>query len=179
MDNLKEAFEDLIKDIYNAEKQLIKALPKMAKKATSPDLKKAIETHLAETEDQAAKVEQVATDLGFKPTGMVCKAMQGLVEEAEEHLKEGKPGHTLDAVIIAAAQKVEHYEMANYGTARTWARHLGYDAQVTVLQGILDQEQATDHKLTDLAEAKINDLAEEGDEAAKPAAKSKSKASVK
>jgi ferritin-like metal-binding protein YciE len=172
MENLNEAFQDLIKDIHNAEKQLAKALPKMAKKATSADLKKAFETHLAQTEEHATKVQQIAEDCGFKPTGVVCKAMKGLIEEADEHLQEGKPGHTLDAVMIAAAQKVEHYEMANYGTARTWAKQLGFDKVVPVLQGILDEEQATDELLTNLAVSHLNQEAEAGDKEAPTTKKS-------
>jgi ferritin-like metal-binding protein YciE len=172
MKNLDEAFEDLIKDIHNAEKQLTTALPKMAKNATSPDLKKAFETHLKQTEEHVQKVEQVAQMCGFKATGVVCKAMQGLVAEADEHIKEGKPGHTMDAVLIAAAQKVEHYEMANYGTARTWAKTLGFKEAVPILQGVLDQEGETDQLLTKLAESHLNQEAEAGDS-------TKSKASVR
>ncbi len=159
MDNFKDAFEDLIKDMYNAEKQLIKALPKMAKAAQSEQLKAGFTEHLAQTEEHARRLEQVAETCGFKPTGKVCPAMKGLVEEADEHIKEGKPSPLKDAVLIAAAQKVEHYEMANYGTARAWAELISQPKCAQLLQETLREEEMADEKLNMLAEGGINQQA--------------------
>ncbi len=156
MDSLKEAFEDLIKDAHNAEKQIIKALPKMIKKTSSTELRQGFELHLEQTNEHAKKLEEISQICGFKPTRKVCPAMKGLIEEADEHLKEGKPGPVLDAVMIAAAQKVEHYEICGYGTAKAWAEQLGYTEVVPIIQSILDQEEATNHKLNQLAEGGIN-----------------------
>ena len=147
MNNFNDAFEDLIKDMYNAEKQLLKALPKLAKNTTNEQLRMGFQEHL-----EPHQPEQC----GFKPTGKVCPAMQGLVEEAQEHIKEAKPSPLLDAALIAAAQKVEHYEMANYGTARAWAEVMGQTQAAQVLQQILEQESATNEKLTQLAEGTVN-----------------------
>src|SRR4051812_39194290 len=105
MNSFSEAFEDLVKDMHNAEKQILKALPKMAKMATNEQLRQGFEEHLMQTEEHVRRLEQVAQSCGFKPTGKVCPAMQGLVEEAQEHMKEGKPGPLMDAVLIASAQK--------------------------------------------------------------------------
>ncbi len=111
MENLQELFEDTIKDLYNAEKQFLKAMPKMMKVAQSPKLKTAIEAHIAQSEGQVQRLEKVAEMGGFKTSGKECKAAKGLVEEASEHLEEGQPGATMDAAIIASAQKNEHYEI--------------------------------------------------------------------
>jgi ferritin-like metal-binding protein YciE len=156
MNTMDELLEDMIQDLYNAEKQLTKALPKMAKKCTNDDLKKALETHLKETEGQVEKLEQVCKDLGIKPTGKVCKAMQGLIEEGEEVLSDGKPSPIMDAGIIGAAQKVEHYEIAGYGTARTIADQLGHMKAAKNLEQILEQEKAADAKLNDIAMKSVN-----------------------
>ena len=156
MSSFQDEFEDLIKDMYNAEKQLIKALPKMAKAATNAQLRQGFEEHLQQTEGHVQRLEQVAQAGGFKPSGKVCPAMQGLVEEANEHIKEGEPGPVLDAVLIASAQKVEHYEICSYGTAKAWAELLGQQEAVQLLQQTLQEEEQTDEKLNQLAEGGIN-----------------------
>jgi ferritin-like metal-binding protein YciE len=166
MTTLNEAFEDLIKDIHNAEKQITKALPKMIKKCENEQLRQGLEQHLAETNDQIQKVEQVCKELGIKPTGEVCQAMQGLIEEGDDHLQRGKTGPVMDAVIIAACQKIEHYEICAYGTARAWAEQIGCDKSVIqALDGILKQEEMTDQKLNTMALDKVNKAAAEMDSA--------------
>ncbi|MES2593429.1 MAG: ferritin-like domain-containing protein [Bacteroidota bacterium] len=153
---LMKLFEDSLKDIYWAEKALTKALPKMVKNATSEELIQAIEDHLEETEMQVQKVEQVFEVIGKKAQAKKCEAMAGLIKEAEEIMKECDKGGMRDAGIIAAAQKVEHYEIASYGTLRTFAELLGLNEAVTLLQEILDEEKGADEKLTQIAESTIN-----------------------
>jgi ferritin-like metal-binding protein YciE len=163
---LMKFFEDSLKDIYWAEKALTKAIPKMAKKATSDELVTALEDHLAETESQVERVERVFDIIGKKASAKKCEAMNGLIKEAEEIMKETEEGAMRDAGIIAAAQKVEHYEMATYGTLRTFAKTLGLDEAAQVLESILDEEKNADAKLTEVAEATINvQAAEELEEA--------------
>ncbi len=152
---LHDLFEDQIKDLYSAENQLIKALPKMAKNATNPQLRAAFERHLEETRNQATRLEQIAEELDFTPKGKKCVGMEGLIEEGKEVMSEFDED-TLDAGMIGAAQKVEHYEIASYGTARTLAQLLGLDAAAALLQETLDEESATDEELTALAEEEIN-----------------------
>ena len=156
MDSLKDLYVDELKDLYNAENQLLKALPKMARKASSPDLKRAFQEHLGQTERQVNRLEKIFKGLGEKPTGKTCKAMKGLVEEGKEIMEEKGDDAVLDAALIGAAQKVEHYEIASYGTARTFASLLGEEDAVTALQQTLDEEAATDKKLTALAEGLVN-----------------------
>ena len=156
MDSLKDLYIDELKDLYNAENQLLKALPKMAKKASAPELKRAFQEHLGQTEQQVNRLEKIFKGLGEKPTGKTCKAMKGLVEEGKEIIEEKGDGSVLDAALIGAAQKVEHYEIASYGTARTFASLLGEEEAVTALQRTLDEEAATDKKLTALAEGLVN-----------------------
>jgi ferritin-like metal-binding protein YciE len=176
---LMKLFEDELKDIYWAEKALTKALPKMAKKATNEDLIAALENHLEETEGQIEKLEQVFEAIGKKATAKKCEAMAGLVKEAEEIMKEADEGAMRDAGIISAGQKVEHYEIATYGTLRQFAKTLGLNDAATLLGEILDQEKAADEKLTEVAEATINmqaaseDEDEEAPKKAKKAAKKK------
>jgi ferritin-like metal-binding protein YciE len=153
---LMKLFEDSLKDIYWAEKALTKALPKMAKKATSSELIEAIENHLEETEEQVQKVEQVFEIIGKKAVAKKCQAMDGLIKEAEEIMKESEDGAMRDAGIISAAQKVEHYEIATYGTLRTFAQTLGLDDAVGLLDEILEEEKSADEKLTDVAVSTIN-----------------------
>jgi ferritin-like metal-binding protein YciE len=153
---LMKLFEDGLKDIYWAEKALTKALPKMAKKATSEELIAALEDHLKETEAQVEKLEQVFEVIGKKATGKKCEAMAGLVKEAEEIMKESDKGGMRDAGIISASQKVEHYEIATYGTLRTFASTLGLEDAATLLDEILEEEKAADMKLTEIAESTIN-----------------------
>ena len=153
MENLQELFEDTIKDLYNAEKQFLKAMPKLLKAAQSPELKRSIENHIAQSEVQVQRLEKVAEIGGFKPTGKVCKAAQGLVEEADEHVEEGKPGPTLDAAIICCAQKNEHYEICSYGTVLAWAKLLGNSEISSLLEETLKEEEQTDEALSGVATA--------------------------
>ena len=149
-------FLDTLKDIYYAEKKILTALPKMAEAASHAELKKAFEQHLKQTEGQVQRLETIFESLGEKPTGKKCVAMAGLIKEGDELIKEGLEPDVLDAALIGAAQKVEHYEMAGYGTARTWAKRLGEQEACELLQQTLEEEAATDQKLTKLAEPKIN-----------------------
>lgn len=155
-DTLKELYIHELKDIYSAEKQLIKALPKMAKAATHPELKAGFETHLEETKEHAVRLEKLLASHDESTRGPKCKAMEGLVEEGAELIEEEGDPEVLDAGLIMAAQKVEHYEIASYGTARTFAKILGDDAGAKILQTTLDEEGATDKKLTKLATSAIN-----------------------
>lgn len=156
----KKTLDDLflhnLKDIYNAEKQLIKALPKMAKGATSENLRMAIQEHLQETVGQVERLEQVFQILNVGARGIKCAAMEGLVEEGAEVLEDDMEDQVRDAAIIAAANKVEHYEIASYGTLVAFARLLGHTEVEQLLQATLDEEKAADQKLTELAESEIN-----------------------
>jgi len=153
---LEELLVDELKDLYSAENQIIKALPKMAKAANSPELRRAFERHLEETRKQVDRLEQVAEALDFRLTGKKCKGMEGLIEEGKEIMSEDLDDNAMDAGLIGAAQKVEHYEIAAYGTARAHAAMLGYNKAAKLLQQTLDEEGATDKKLTALAESVIN-----------------------
>jgi ferritin-like metal-binding protein YciE len=153
---LGELLVDELKDLYSAENQIIKALPKMAKAASSPDLKRAFERHLEETRRQVERLNQIGESLEVKLTGKKCKGMEGLIEEGKEVMEEDFDDDTLDAGLIGAAQKVEHYEIAGYGTARTHAEMLGYSKIAKLLQQTLDEEGAADKKLTQIAESVIN-----------------------
>ncbi|MDQ3111154.1 MAG: ferritin-like domain-containing protein [Bacteroidota bacterium] len=153
---LMKLFEDELKDIYWAEKALTKALPKMAKNATSPELVKAIQKHLKETEGQVKNLEKVFRLLGKKPQAKKCEAMAGLIKEGGEIMKESDKGGMRDAGIISAAQKVEHYEIATYGTLRTFASMLNLQEVASILQSILNEEKNTDVSLTEIAESTIN-----------------------
>lgn len=162
---LQELFENELKDIYWAEKALTKALPKMAKKATTEELRSAIEEHLSVTEGQIARLEQVFEIIGVAPRGKKCEAMAGLVKEAEEIMKEAKTEMARDAGIISAAQKVEHYEIASYGTLCAFAKVLGFDDAAELLEETLNEEKDADTTLTGIAESSINLAAdEEGEE---------------
>lgn len=152
---LHDLFEDQIKDLYSAENQIIKALPKMAKNATNPQLRTAFERHLEETRNQVTRLEQIAEELDFSPKGKKCAGMEGLLEEGKEVMQEFDED-TLDAGMIGAAQKVEHYEIAAYGTARAHAEMLGYTRAARLLQQTLDEEGRTDKKLSQLAESVVN-----------------------
>ena len=152
---LQELLHDELKDLYSAENQIIKALPKMIKACESTDLKRAFERHLEETRRQVERLDQIGAELEFKLTGKKCKGMEGLIEEGKEVMDE-LDEQTIDAGLIGAAQKVEHYEIAGYGTARTHAEMLGYNRVAKLLQQTLDEEGATDKKLTALAETCIN-----------------------
>ena len=159
LDDLRKVFVHQLKDIYSAEHQLIQALPKMATGATSPDLEKAIRHHLTETRQQAKRIEQIFAGLEFQPGGHRCKAMEGLIEEGTEILKEDADPDARDAAIIGAAQKVEHYEIATYGTLRAYAKLLGMPEAVELLSASLEEERNADINLTTLAEGSINQLA--------------------
>lgn len=156
INSLDELLVDLLKDTYDAEHQITKALPKMAQAASSSELRAAFEKHLRETEQQIQKVESVFQMLGESPSRKTCKAMQGLVAEGQEVLQEDMDDDVRDAALIASAQKIEHYEIASYGTMRTFARLLNHDDAVQVLQDILDQEGDTDQALTNIAEGNVN-----------------------
>lgn len=155
MNPVQEMLVDQLKDLYSAENQLLKALPKMAKKATNEQLRVAFERHLEETRGQVARLDQIADELDVTLRGKKCKAMEGLIEEGKEVMEEYEDD-ILDAAMIGAAQKVEHYEIAGYGTARTHATMLGLTKVARLLQQTLDEEGRTDKKLTDLAERVIN-----------------------
>jgi ferritin-like metal-binding protein YciE len=152
LESLEVLLAQEIKDLYSAETQLVKALPKMAKAATNPELKEAITTHLEETKVHAERLEEVAKILGTTPKGKVCKAMKGLVEEGSEVMEEDGEDTIKDLALIGAAQKVEHYEIAGYGTARAMAEALGLDEVVQLLQTTLDEEGHADDLLTGVAE---------------------------
>jgi len=148
-----------LKDLYDAEKQLTKALPKMAKAATSEELKEAFEEHLQQTQGHVERLEQIFEQLGEKASGKKCAAMSGLIKEGEEVASEADDDSVRDAGLIAAAQKVEHYEISGYGSVRSHARMLGHDQAVRLLEETLEEEKETDQKLNDLAESMINEQA--------------------
>jgi ferritin-like metal-binding protein YciE len=152
---LEELLVDELKDLYSAENQIIKALPKMAKATSTPELKRAFERHLEETRRQVDRLEQIGEQLEIKLTGKKCKGMEGLIEEGKELMGELED-EALDAGLIGAAQKVEHYEIAAYGTARAHAEMLGYNKAARLLQQTLNEEANTDKKLTQLAESLVN-----------------------
>jgi len=162
LESMQDLYLHELKDIHNAEKQILQALPKMAKAATHEQLRSAFEEHQRVTEEQVRRLETIFDDLGQKPGGVKCKGMEGLIEEGEEILSEEADPDVRDAALIAAAQRVEHYEIAAYGTARTYARQLGFDKHAELLQKTLDEEGETDQKLTKLAESRINRDAEVG-----------------
>ena len=160
METLKDLYIEELKDLYSAENQIIKALPKMIKAASHSELKQAFTKHLRETEIHAQRIEQVCEELGVSPKGKKCVGMEGLLKEGSELIKEKPEPDVLDAGLIAAAQHVEHYEMAGYGCCRTYARQLGYESQYEMLQATLDEEGNADKILTDIAESSINIEAE-------------------
>ena len=163
LESLQELYVEQLKDLHSAEEQIIEALPKMIEKASHADLRQAFEAHLRQTREQLRRLDQIGQRAGQKLTGHKCKGMAGLLEEGEETLKERADSDVLDAALIAAAQRVEHYEMAGYGCARTYAHLLGLDDDLKLLQQTLDEEGDTDHLLTDLAERVINIDALTGD----------------
>lgn len=156
MENL---FHDMLKDIYYAEKKILKALPKMAKAAQSPKLKAAFEKHYEETEGQVERLEQVFDIIGKRAQGKTCEAINGILEEGEEVMEEYKGSDAIDAGLVAAAQAVEHYEMARYGTLKCWAMTMGLDDAAKLLDETLQQEGKTDENLTKLAEGQVNETA--------------------
>jgi ferritin-like metal-binding protein YciE len=160
LETLQELFVDELKDLYSAENQITKALPKMAKIATSEELKKGFLEHLAQTKGHISRLESIFGELDQSPKGKKCKGMEGLLTEGGELMKEDAEPEVMDAGLISAAQRVEHYEIAAYGTVRTYAELLGLKKAVKLLQETLDEEKATDEKLTGLAQA-INVAAEQ------------------
>jgi len=156
LNTLEDLYIEELQDLYDAENQIIKALPKMAKASTSLDLKRAFNDHLEQTRTHVTRLEQVFDQIGSKAKGKACKAMQGLLEEGEELMDTKADPTVLDAGLIAAAQRVEHYEMAGYGCLRTWAKLIGHQESARLLQQTLDEEGQADEKLTKLAERIIN-----------------------
>lgn len=159
MRTLEDLFQHELKDLYSAEKQLTKALPKMAKAASNARLKDAFESHLEETEGQVERLEKLLEKFEISARGVKCKAMEGLLEEGKEILEQEMEDDVRDAALIAAAQRVEHYEIAGYGCARTFAEMLGYTEAATLLQKTLDEEAAADRKLTAVAMERVNEEA--------------------
>lgn len=157
--SLEDLFYETLRDIYYAEKKLVGALPKMAKLAQSPDLRQAMEKHLGETKVHVERVEQIFETLGKRATAKKCEAMDGIISEAEEVADDVKAEEVVDAALISSAQTVEHYEIARYGTLCAWARELGMNDAEQLLQTTLDEEKATDEKLTMLAEEAVNQRA--------------------
>ena len=159
LESLKDLYLEQLKDLYSAETQLVEALPKMAEAASARDLRQAFTEHLRQTQEQVRRLERIFQDLGESPKGHTCEGMKGLVKEGEEMIKmRGEPA-VLDAGLIAAAQRVEHYEIAGYGTVRTYAELLGRDEHVSLLERTLQEEEDTDERLTQLAESHVNEEA--------------------
>jgi ferritin-like metal-binding protein YciE len=158
--DLHELFHETLKDIYFAEKKILGTLPKMAKAAQSAELKSAFEKHKAETEEHVARLEQIFEEIEETPRGKTCDAIMGIIEEGQEVMKEFKGAPALDAGLLAAAQAVEHYEIARYGTLKTWAAELGLNGAVKLLETTLAEEKKTDDALTKLAESQVNQHAQ-------------------
>lgn len=156
LESLKDLYLEQLKDLYSAETQLVEALPRMAERATSPDLKKGFQDHLLQTEEHVRRLEQIFQDLGESPKGHTCEGMKGLIKEGEEMIKMKGDDKVIDAGLIAAAQRVEHYEIAGYGTVRTYAEMLGKSQHAPLLERTLQEEEMADEKLTRLAESHIN-----------------------
>ncbi len=162
LEHLMDLYVDELKDAYNAEKQLLRALPKMAKKAEHPELRQAFENHAAMTEEQVRRLETIFDDLKLPKRGKKCRGMEGLIEEGQEMMEEEADPDVMDAAMIASAQRIEHYEIAAYGTLRTYARQLGLQQHASLLQRTLDEEGETDKLLTRIAESRVNRAAETG-----------------
>ena len=157
LESLKDLYLEQLKDLYSAETQLVEALPKMAEAATAPDLKKGFMDHLKQTQEHAKRLERIFKGLKEDPEGETCKGMEGLIKEGSQMAKMKGDDAARDAGLIAAAQRVEHYEIAAYGTVRTYAELLGYDEHVNLLEKTLNEEEETDERLTQLAESHINE----------------------
>ncbi len=162
INSLATLLEEELKDVYSAEKQLIRAMPKMAKKASSPELKRALEQHLEVTKRQAERLERVFEELGKSAKAKTCRAMKGIIEEANEMMGENADASVMDAAIIACAQKVEHYEIATYGTLKSWAQRTGQSRAASLLDQTLQEEGEADKRLTGIAEGMVNAEAERG-----------------
>jgi len=161
--SLRELYIDELRDLYNAETQLVKALPKMAKASSNDDLREAFEEHLQQTEEHVARLEQIFERLGEKPSGKKCLGMEGLIKEGAETIGEDYGDEVMDAAVIGAAQRVEHYEIAGYGTVRELAKLLGEDDHISMIEETLEEEKQADQKLTELSE-EINQAAAESAE---------------
>ena len=164
MNSLRELYVEELKDLYSAETQILKALPRMIKAASNSDLQRAFTQHERQTQQHVKRLERIFKMLDESTRGKKCKGMEGLLEEGQELIKERPEPEVLDAGLIAAAQRVEHYEIAGYGTVRTYARQLGEEEQATLLQQTLDEEGETDKLLSSLAESSINIEAEQADD---------------
>jgi ferritin-like metal-binding protein YciE len=162
MESLRDLYIDELKDLWSAENQILKALPKMTRAATHPQLKRAFMKHERQTQQHVKRLERICRALDVQPKGKKCEGMEGVIQEGTDLIKERPDPEVLDAGLIAAAQHVEHYEIAGYGCVRTYARLLGYEEQADLLQKTLDEEKDTDELLTELAESSINLEAEEG-----------------
>jgi len=173
-DSLKELYVEELKDLYSAENQLVKALPKMAKAASSDELRQGFEEHLEQTKCHVQRLEKVFQSLEESPKGKKCKGMEGLIEEGAEVMEEDFEGSLMDAALIGAAQRVEHYEIAAYGTVCAFAKELGETKQASLLTETLEEEKETDEKLTELAQ-QINAQANEGEEPKEATGKKKSR----
>ncbi|MEX2540298.1 MAG: ferritin-like domain-containing protein [Trueperaceae bacterium] len=156
LNSLEDVFRDHLMDLHSAEHQLTQALPKMAGKVSSKELKDAFEKHVKATEEHLERLSRIGNEMGVDLKGKTCKAMQGLIKEGEEILQEGGADDALDAALIAAAQRVEHYEIAAYGSACTYAEELGHDQALKLLKETLDEEERTDKQLTKIAEGGVN-----------------------
>ena len=165
MQTLEDMYMDLLKDLYSAEKQLVKALPKMAKNANASDLQDAFQEHLKQTEGHVDRIERIFSDMGGSPRGKKCVGMEGLVEEGSEIMKEDADPSVRDAGLIAAAQKVEHYEIASYGCLCTWAKMMDHQEALKLLKETLAEEKEADEKLTKIAQSLANRQAAEAVEA--------------
>ena len=163
IESLEDLFTHCIQDLHSAETQITKALPKLVKKARSPELKEALQNHLQETERQITRLETIARNCDFSPKGKKCKGMEGILEEGSESLSDVEDALVIDAAIIAASQVVEHYEIANYGTAKAFAEGLDHADAVELLEQTLEEEKNADSTLTELAEGGINAMAEAAD----------------
>jgi ferritin-like metal-binding protein YciE len=159
LESLKDLYLEQLKDLYSAETQLVEALPKMAEAASSPDLRKSFSDHLRQTQEHVNRLERIFSDLNESPKGHTCEGMKGLIKEGQEMIKMKGAPEVLDAGLIAAAQRVEHYEIAGYGTVRTYAELLGREEHARLLERTLQEEEETDELLTQLAESHINEEA--------------------
>ena len=166
VDTLQDLFIDELKDLYSAEKQIVRALPKLAKAVSTPELKEALLSHLEETKGHVERLEQIGEIVGKKLTGKTCAGMKGVLEEGSEVLEEVDEGNVRDAALIGASQRVEHYEMAGYGTARDFAKLLGLKEVVGLLEQTLEEEKAADQKLTSISKGVNNQAKAEMSEAA-------------
>jgi ferritin-like metal-binding protein YciE len=163
LQSLEDLFIYELRDIYDAERQIVKGLKRMAKASASDELRTAFEEHLTQTEEQISRLEAVFNEFGIKPKGRACEAMKGLIGEGKDVMEDADDDATSDAGLIAAAQKIEHYEIASYGCLMAWARELGQENAVRLLKLNLDEEKAADEKLTAIAEGRLNEETDDGD----------------